>query len=312
MSVKRSATTLAALAFTLFAIPLVAQVNDTYIIPAVANAPGAYGSRWMTQISIFNPQTYALKVSVTYIPAGGGRGLEKLITVHSNAVAFADNSMYEIFGASGSGAYLVATFPEDNPAVANDMVSRSFLVTSNTVNVQSDGGTFGQTIPGVWTGLQDYQSDGISAISHGIRNLDRYGWRTNFGAVNLGSTDVSLRVTVYDADGNTLVKNATYTVPAQGQMQWRLPVQVDHGSVEFFVDDSTNKGVVFAYTSTLDRYTSDPMYESPTLLASAKYLFGKTAIAQTAIGRKIGIDDARAVRANADRLGEAVLPLTRR
>lgn len=305
---KRSASILAVLALALVAIPLTAQVNDTYIITATANKDGAYGSRWMTQISIFNPQSYALKVSITFIPAGGGRGLEKIVTVPSNAVAYFDNSLYEIFGVSGSGAYSVATFPEDNPGVQNDVISRSFLVTTNTVNVQSDGGTFGQTIPGVWAGLQD---DGLSAVSHGIRNLDQYGWRTNFGAVNLGSTPVSLRVTVYDANGKTMVKNAAYNVPAQAQMQWRLPVQVDHGSVEFFVDDATRTAVVFPYTSTLDRYTGDPTYQGPTLLATGKYLFGKTAIPQTALGKKIGIEDARAIRNNADRLGEIELPLTR-
>jgi hypothetical protein len=302
--VKRSTSVLAALALTALALPLAAQVNDTYIIPAAANAPGAYSSRWMTQLSIFNPQTYTLKVSVTYLPAGGGRSLEALLTVPANSVAYTDNSLLEIFQISGTGGYMVATFPEDNPGVTNDMISRSFLVTTNTVNVRSDGGTYGQTIPGVWTGLQ---SDGITAASHGVRNLDQYGWRTNFGAVNLGSTAVTLRVSVYDADGFTLMKNAAYTVPSQGQLQWPLPVQVDHGSVEFSVEDPTNSAVVFPYTSTLDRYTGDPTYQSPTLLASAGLLYGKKAVVQSELGRKIGTEDARAIRANADRIGEVQL-----
>lgn len=305
---KRSTSILAALVLTALALPLAAQVNDTYIIPATANAPGAYSSRWMTQLSVFNPQSYSLKVSVTYLPAGGGRGLEALLTVPANSVAYADNSLSEIFKVSGTGAYVVATFPEDNPGVANDMISRSFLVTSNTVNVQTDGGTYGQTIPGVWTGLQDYQSDGISAISHGVRNLDQYGWRTNFGAVNLGNTPVTLRVNVYDADGFPRVKRS-YTVPAQGQMQWSFPdnAQVDHGTIEFFVNDPTKKAVVFPYTSTLDRYTGDPTYQTPVLLASTGVLYGKKAIVQSELGKKIGIDDARAIRANADRIGEIEL-----
>src|SRR5512141_2593777 len=87
-AVKRSASIFAALTFTLLAIPLFAQINDTYVIPAAANASGAYGSRWMTQISIFNPQSYGMKVSVTYLPAGGGKAIEKLITVGPNSVAF--------------------------------------------------------------------------------------------------------------------------------------------------------------------------------------------------------------------------------
>ena len=55
------------------ALPLAAQVNDTYVIPAVANTPGSFGTQWMTQLSIFNPQLdYSLKVSVSFLPTGGG------------------------------------------------------------------------------------------------------------------------------------------------------------------------------------------------------------------------------------------------
>jgi hypothetical protein len=307
-TVKRSPDWTAALLFALLAVPAVAQVNDTYVIPAAINSSGAYGSRWITQLSIFNPQSYALKVSVSFIPQGGGHPLESLVTVPSNAVAYADNSLLELFNVSGAGgAYVVATFPEDNPGVKDDMVSRSFLVNSNTVNLQPNGGTYGQTIPGTFTGLQDYTNEPVSAIAHGIRHLDQFGWRTNFGAVNLGSSPATLRVSVYDADGRSLIANASYPLPAQSQMQWRLPVQVDHGTIEFFVDDPTNNAVVFAYTSTLDRYTGDPQYQSPALLASAKYLYGKTAMAQLAVGKRIGIEDARAIRANAIPLGEVPL-----
>jgi len=290
------------------ALPLAAQVNDTYVIPAVANTPGSFGTQWMTQLSIFNPQLdYPLKVSVTYLPTGGGQGLEALITVPANGVAFTDNALSEIFNRSGGGAFVLATFPEDNPGVPNDVISRSFLVNSNTFNKLSNGGTMGQTIPGTWAGLQDYATDGISAVAHGLRQLNQFGWRTNFGAVNLGSTPATLRIRIYGRDGNTLVKDRTYTVPAQGHMQTGLPVEVDQGSIEFFVDDATKKAVVFPYTSTLDRYTNDPMYQTPVLLASAKTLFGKRAVDPTVLGRKITIEDARAVRANAIPLGDVTL-----
>src|SRR5207248_7270947 len=124
----------AALLF-LFALPLAAQINDTYIIPASANVPGLFNTRWMTQLSIFNPQLdYSLKVSVTYLPTDGGKGLEALITVPANSVAYADNVLLEVFHVSGTGALVVATFPEDNPSVPNDVISRAFLVTTNTFN----------------------------------------------------------------------------------------------------------------------------------------------------------------------------------
>ncbi|HEY3257367.1 MAG TPA: hypothetical protein VGJ64_00815, partial [Gemmatimonadaceae bacterium] len=84
-------------------------------------------------------------------------------------------------------------------------------------------------------------------------------------------------------------------------------IEVNQGSIEFFVDDSTKKAVVFPYTSTLDRFTNDPMYQTPILLASAKLLFGKRAIEPTAIGKKITLQEAREVRANMIPLGEVTL-----
>ncbi|HYR27088.1 MAG TPA: hypothetical protein VEU30_01395, partial [Thermoanaerobaculia bacterium] len=113
----RTSTLLLAL-LLLVAIPAAAQVNDTYVIPAAANSAGNFGTRWMTQFSVFNPQLdWPLVVSVTYIPTGGGRGIEELIEIPANSLAYSDNLLDDLFDVSGGGSLLVATFPEDNPNV---------------------------------------------------------------------------------------------------------------------------------------------------------------------------------------------------
>lgn len=286
-------------------LPLAAQVNDTYVIPAAANVPGAFGTKWMTQFSVFNPQSYRLRIDVVYVPTGGGQGLDATVDVPPNAVAFSDNILKDLFDLAGTGALLVAAFPEDNPGVENSVIARAFLVTTDTFN-NSRSGTFGQTIPGVWAGLMDFQADGITAIAHGIRNVSTQGWRANVGAVNLGRHNVRLQVSVYDIDGNTLLNKAPFEIPPMGHIQDGLPVQVDRGAVEFFLDDASQQAVVFPYVSVIDQLSGDPTYFSPTLLATPKVLFNKQAAAAvntTAIGKKITIDDARAVRENARRVG---------
>lgn len=297
---------LVALLLVVVSLPLAAQINDTYVIPATANASGSFGTRWLTQFSVFNPQLdYPLTVSVTFLPTGGGTGIEKTFTLPANGTAMSDNILDDLFGIkSGSGALLVATFPEDNPKVPNDVLSRSFLVTTSTYN-NAQSGTYGQTIPGVWAGLQDFKTDGISAVAHGVRNVAKQGWRTNVGGVNLGRTNVTLRINIFDRDGKTIVKNATLDLPPLGHRQASLPAEVDGGSVEFQVDDPTHLAVVFPYSSTIDNYSGDPSYQGPTLLASAKALF-KTGMTQPlAIGKRIDTDFARSVRSSAIHLGEA-------
>jgi hypothetical protein len=293
--------------YTLFlslflALPLAAQVNDAYVIPAAANVPGAFGTHWLTRFSVFNPQSYKLRVSATFVPTGGSRGDTATFDVPANAVAFSDNILDDLFGRGGTGALLVATFPEDNPGVPNDVLSRAFLVTSDTFN-DAQNGTYGQTIPGVWAGLQDFATDGISAIAHGVRNLSSEGWRANVGAVNLGRTNVRLRISVYDIDGNTILSKAPFDIPPMAHLQDGLPVQVDRGSVEFFLDDPSKSAVVFPYVSVIDQYSGDPTYFSPTLLASASILF-KQAPAEP---KKITTDDLRPLRDRARSLGVMTL-----
>lgn len=287
---------------TLLATAAVAQVNDTYVVPAAGNTPGAFGTNWQTEVSLFNPQGYDLTISMTLVPTGGAKGSELLVTIPSNAVAHYYNILGTVFKYSGGGALLFATFPEDNPGVPDNPVDRSFLVTSQTYNNTSSG-TYGQTIPGTWIGMQDYATEKISAIAHGISNSNKLAWRTNVGAVNLGRSSVVMRVNVYDFDGNTILKNAPFTIPPLGHFQDRLPVEVDRGSIEFFIDDPSHQAVVFPYVSTIDQLSGDPRYQQPALLATGSFLYGKSAAIPTTLGKKIGLAEARVMRENAVRLG---------
>lgn len=301
---------LAALIFVA-SFPAMAQLNDTYVIAAAGNQRGAFGAHWMTRFSIFNPHLDdTLVVSVSFLYTGGAPGPEKLIQLPPNAMAYSDNILEDLYGIEGSGSLLVATFPEDNPDLADDILSRSFLVTSDTYNNTSNG-TYGQTIPGVWTGLLDYDSDSISSVSPIVRNAGN--WRTNVGAVNLGACGVNLLVNVYDGDGNTVLSQAPLLIPPYGHNQAPLPVSIAVGSVEFFVEDpcandAQRYAVVFPYTSVIDRRTGDPTYATPTLLAEPGILFAKgQKIDPHSIGKKIDVNYARGVRNQAQRIGTARL-----
>ncbi|MFP5245180.1 MAG: hypothetical protein ACLGH0_00705 [Thermoanaerobaculia bacterium] len=311
---RTSKLLLLALLLSVFAIPAMAQLNDTYVIPAASNQRGAFGAHWMTRFSIFNPHLdYPLFVSITLIRTNGLQGEELLVELPPNALAYSDNLLDELFEIEGGGALLVATFAEDNPGVPDDILSRSFLVTSDTYN-NSPIGTYGQTIPGVWAGLLDYDDDPISSVAHGIRNGGNY--RTNIGAVNLGRCNATLYVNVYDANGNTIKSQIPMVLPPLGHFQQLLPEAVSNGSVEFFVDDPCSAdddrfAVVFPYTSTIDRRTNDPAYQQPTLLANPNILFAKgQRVDPTALGKKIDSNIARQVRANVTRRGMAKLTRT--
>ena len=309
-AVNKKAFLLATL-LCLVALPTFGQLSDTYVITAAANVAGSNNTRWLTQLSIFNPHfEYPLYVSVTLLPTGGATGPEKLIKIPANSTFITDDVMHDVFNLSGSGALLLATFAEDNPGVEDRLISRAFLVTSNTYN-DAASGTFGQTIPGVWTGLFDVDTDDITAVAHGIDNSSRLGFRTNIGAVNLGACSVTVFVNAYDASGNRVLNAAPLYVPPYAHMQDRLPVTLEGGAVEFSVqdpcaNDDAKYAVVLPYTSTIDDRSGDPRYQTPSLLATASLIYGKKAQADvdpTQIGKRITSAYARNIVAKANRLG---------
>ena len=300
------------------AVPASAQVYDTFIIPAAGNTPGAGGTVWGTELTIFNPQGHTLFVSVTFLPSGLAQGSEVLVEIPSNQTFAAENVVRDVFQRTGTGALLVATFPEDNPHVANpSIIALSFVVRSKTYNNASSG-TFGQAIPGVIAGLMDFPTEDLSAVSTGIRNFGSTGvngYRTNVGALNLGRYTVRILVNVYDEQGRTIAKDIPFDVPPQAHFQDSLPVTVNRGSVEFFVldrgaTDPNGYAVVFAYASVIDNRSGDPVYVDPILLASPDYLYGTGKVLPKDLlnlGKKIDKDYARRVRAGAERTGVAMM-----
>ncbi|MHB0969380.1 MAG: hypothetical protein ACYC7A_07980 [Thermoanaerobaculia bacterium] len=304
----------------LIALPVFAQVSDTYVIPAVGKVQGGAGTNWLSDVYIMNPQRHALNVSVVFLPTASEFQYEVIVPVPANATAFIDDAVGTLFSRATTGSLLLATFPEDNPGVPDKMIDRAFLVNSKTFNSLA-AGTFGQSIEGSFTGLFDFNYDQITAIATGVQNWGTNrvnGFRTNVGATNLGDSSVTMRVFVYDAVGNE-VRNIPFFIPPTTHMQDALPVTLQGGSVEFRIEDdlywndASKYAVVFPYVSIVDNRTGDPIYVKPVLLADTGTLYGKGAKEAAAIlqnpGRKLTLADARRVAERATSLGEVKLVL---
>lgn len=310
---------LVAVLFLAVAAPATAQVYDTFVIPAVGNASGGGGTVWASEVVIFNPQPHTLFVSMTFLPSGLDQGSEVLVQIPSNQFFSTSNVLGAVYGRGGTGSLLLATFPEDNKHVPNpSILDLSFVVRSNTFNNASSG-TYGQAIPGVISGLMDFEFEKLSAVSAGVRNFGttgQSGFRTNVGALNLGRYTVRMRVTVYNDLGQTVAKDIPFDVPPQGHIQDRLPVTIDRGTLEYFIDDPgvndpDGYAIVFAYASVVDNKSGDPVYVEPVLLANPSYLYGKVQPKDPlTVGKKIDKDYARRVRGSAERIGTATM-LTR-
>lgn len=291
--------------FLAFTAPALAQVNDTYVIPAVIWSGGDAGTQWSTSVDVFNPQQYALTVAIIFLPSHGAPGLEVLLDLEPNENVHTDNVLRDWFGRGGTGALLFATFPEDNPGIPDDIVSLSFLVNSRTYTTAPTG-TYGYSMPGTWAyGLMDYEFDGLSAIVHGVNDWGVpgfNGFRTNIGAANLGRSSVAILVVVYDARGRLIADDLVFHLPPMSHEQQRLPVGVRNGTIEFFLDDVSQEAVVFPYAAVVDNRSGDPVHLEPLLLANPDILFKKNQIAGE-LGKKLDLAIARDVRSTASRIG---------
>lgn len=294
-----------------FSFPVSAQVHDIYVLPAIISQAGAGGTQWSSEIHMFNPQPHRLWITLVYIPSGGGPGLTlEPFPLESQMTAYAEDVLRDVFEIEGRGSLLIAAFAEDNTHVQDDPLVRSFIANGKNANTTSFG-TYGVSMPGVSSGLQDYFTDGISAVSAGVHNygvIGASGYRAAVGAVNLGRYSTTLIVSVYDAEGDVLVDQKSFFLPPQGHIQDALPSLVEHGSVEFYVDDPTDSAVVFPYVTVVDNRTGDGIHIDPVLIADPADLLtkGKTVNAAGSIGTRVSATIARDLRDAARRLSTRI------
>lgn len=291
----------------ILAIPAVpsalAQISDTYLIPAAANAAGARGTRWASEVHIFNPQGHQLNIAVIFIPSGGRQASEAVVTADPNMTLYSENLLEDLFETADTGALAIVAFPEDNPHLPEDDVLAHSFVTGSRVYNNAAAGTFGQRIPGAIIALMN---DGITAVADGIRNSASSGFRTNVGAVNVGRSNVRMKVQVYHPDGSAAGGPMNFDLPPDGHIQDALPVTVDHGSAEFWIDDDpSGESLVFPYASVVDNRSGDAVYVSPVLLAFPSELAPLSAGGSKAAPelRRISADDLRTIRAGAEKKG---------
>ena len=273
--------------------PLSAQVYDVYVIPAVANAQGGFGTRWASEIHVFNPQPHHLNIEFIFVPSGGGTARSEVFRAESNQTLFAENILRDVFVLEGTGSLTISVPLADNPH-ADSVVERAFVAGSRVYNTTSNG-TYGQRINGEFDPLMD---DGLTAIADGITHGAGTQFRTNVGAVNLGRYNVQMRVQAFDADGNAVGGAMPFELPPMGHMQDILPVQLEHGTLEFsMIDrDPAGESTVFPYASVVDNRTGDAVYISPRLLALPTGLYcPNDSVTGTSIERRLAASASTAV-----------------
>ena len=242
----------------MLASPAVArELTAYYVVPAAANLAGEGGTEWHTDLSLHNPHTFSLSVTVVFLPSG--RDNTSAPTVSGIALApWETLNLWDVLGPDGfdasgqKGALLVYA---DGAACAS--TDCDFAVASRTYTLSPLGGAgeFGQGIPGFPADL------GLDAtvMAYMPQLMSDADFRTNIGVASWSPGPVVVRVDVQDA-GGALVGSSDHEVPPFGQLQWRFNGTVTGGTAVVSIVQGGPGAVVYPYASVVNEVYGDPAY----------------------------------------------------
>lgn len=266
-------TVIVVFALLLLAASAAAQTtHDFAVIPVTAHASGLNGTRWVTDLTLYNPHDYELSVGLQFQKADTWLlPINLIASRHTIVLAPGETRILEdllptVFELDGDvkGWVLVATLP---PHLPNPMGSRVYIAT-RIYNVGGEEGTYGQTVPAA---LVDEANVGWgSSFVTGARNDGSF--RSNLGVVCLSSA-VTVHYRVFSADGSVVASGEIDGLQfSMHQVSFEeLGVGTVDGplTVELWLDpaDATPDpcsvpfadpiGAFFAYVSKVDNLTGD-------------------------------------------------------
>ncbi len=247
-----------------------ATVPDTVLfIPASAHVAGALGTNWRTDLELHNPGQAEATVTLSLLRARESNSTPSQRTYDlgpGESLRFED-VLTSVFGFDGAAAL----------RITNDV--GMVAVTSRTYNLTDDG-TYGQFVGGVinHTAIQSGQEGRIIQLTHNRSSSS--GFRTNIGFVNAIGSQITVRVTLYRADGSSLGSLDYTLAPFEFRQIDKIFQKVTGDDVDngyAVLTTTTAGGAFFAYGVVIDNRTSDPIYVTPANRASSGVPPGPTA-----------------------------------
>jgi hypothetical protein len=220
------------------------------VIVTSAHNDGLQGSRWRTDLQLFNPGAGPADLRVELFPAGSGaRPQPAVLSVPALEGAALPDVVSTLFGYEGSGALRIA--PLEGPAAAfsttYNAASTGRLGQGVAAARQSEAAVFGEEVR-----LLQLSGSGDRAT----------GKRTNVGFLNLSSLPIDVEVSLFRSPRVAAGTLTTTLAP----LEWRQLTDV-FGLVSAQVDDgfaivrtTTPGGRFLAYASVVDNASGDPFY----------------------------------------------------
>jgi len=217
-----------------------------FVVPGVAEFDTSF-SNFHTDMRIYNGGSSPVDVTLAFT---GASVPNKVKTIGAGETLAVDNVLPTLWNITGGGAVVATTANESQLVVTARTFSRD----------KSNGGTFGQFIPGVTA---------ADAVGNGERALqivqleESPAFRTNLGLVEVTGNPITVELLAYTPDSKvagklTIPLGAGEYLPRNGIFKSFGFNNVYNGRITARVISGT--GRVAAYGSVIDNRTTDPTY----------------------------------------------------
>lgn len=236
-------------------VPAVAGAMSGHLegyVPAAAHGAGRFGSFWTTDLWIYQQGASVIHLWFNRTENDNTNVQSKVVTLDRPVVHIRD-VVATLFGTEGLGSihYLA-----DGPVV---VVSRTWTPSPN-------GGTYGQTIPGIPLTQASVAGTGQGGALRMLVN-QRSGFRANLGLVNVSPVPVTVAVEVFTSDGNPAPGASSFTAnlgPFDMRQIGDVLSGLDAGDRDGLIiraGVTSGEGAIVAYLSTVDNTTNDASYQ---------------------------------------------------
>jgi len=168
----------------------VASAESLYV-PASANAEGAAGTQWHTDLQVKAGGGESATATVELLKRGENNfsPLSAEFNIAPGQSLRLIDVVADVFGFSGTGALRVTA------------TDGAILVTSRTFN-DDPGGTYGQYVPAISDDEATPFGSTVSLLQLSRSSETSDGFRANIGFVNVTSEPIYVEVDLFDADGS--------------------------------------------------------------------------------------------------------------
>ena len=239
----------------LLVFPVQAQkvAAQHYVLPGVAELDNGPSSNFHTDMRVYNAGSSTVTATLNYFPQAGDstpRPAGINVQLLPGQVRAINNVLPDLWQLSRTGGAVTVDAPPNS----------SLVVTGRTFSRDSDGGTYGQFIPGITA------ADGVGAGERALEVLqleqsDQY--RTNLGLVEVTGNAVTVEV-VGQAAGKSTAVVQFQLAGNEFRQVGRVLEQIGFTGASYTgrvsVRVLSGTGRIAAYGSVVDNRTVDPTY----------------------------------------------------